>query len=30
MGAFEIQAGKIAVWRDYYDMASFHKQISGS
>jgi limonene-1,2-epoxide hydrolase len=29
MGAFEIQAGKIAVWRDYYDMASFHKQISG-
>jgi len=23
MGAFEIQAGKIAVWRDYYDMASF-------
>src|SRR5215471_997504 len=30
MGAFEIQAGKIAVWRDYYDMASFHKQLSGS
>jgi limonene-1,2-epoxide hydrolase len=30
MGAFEIRAGKIAVWRDYYDMASFHKQISGS
>src|SRR5262245_16352821 len=29
MGAFEIRAGKIAVWRDYYDMASFHKQISG-
>ena len=29
MAAFEIKAGKIAVWRDYYDMASFHKQISG-
>ena len=29
MGAFEIKAGKIAVWRDYYDMGSFHKQISG-
>ena len=29
MGAFEIKAGKIAVWRDYYDMSSFHKQISG-
>ena len=28
MGAFEIRAGKIAVWRDYYDMASFRKQIS--
>jgi limonene-1,2-epoxide hydrolase len=30
MGAFEIKAGKIAVWRDYYDMSSFHKQISGN
>ncbi|NOT54831.1 MAG: SnoaL-like domain-containing protein [Deltaproteobacteria bacterium] len=30
MGAFEIQGGKIAVWRDYYDMASFHKQLSGT
>lgn len=29
MGAFEIRGGKIAVWRDYYDMASFHEQISG-
>ena len=28
MGAFEIAAGKIAVWRDYYDMGSFTKQIS--
>jgi limonene-1,2-epoxide hydrolase len=30
MGAFEIRAGKIAVWRDYYDMASYEKQLSGS
>ncbi len=30
MGAFEIQGGKIAAWRDYYDMASFHKQLSGT
>lgn len=29
MGAFEIRAGKIAVWRDYYDMRSFLKQVSG-
>ncbi len=28
MAAFEIKEGKIAVWRDYYDMASFQKQIS--
>ena len=28
MAAFEIKGGKIAVWRDYYDMASFQKQIS--
>jgi len=28
MAAFEIRDGKIAVWRDYYDMASFQKQIS--
>jgi len=27
MGAFEIREGKIAVWRDYYDMGSFYKQI---
>ena len=27
MGAFEIRGGKIAVWRDYYDIASFQKQI---
>ena len=28
MAAFEIREGKIAVWRDYYDMATFQKQIS--
>ena len=28
MAAFEIQEGKIAVWRDYYDMATFQKQVS--
>ena len=28
MAAFEIKGGKIAVWRDYYDVASFQKQIS--
>jgi len=28
MAAFEIRGGKIAVWRDYYDMVSFQKQIS--
>ena len=28
MGSFYIQDGKIAIWRDYYDMASFKKQIS--
>ena len=30
MGAFEIREGKIAVWRDYYDMGSFYKQIGKS
>ena len=28
MGSFYIQDGKIAIWRDYYDMESFKKQIS--
>ena len=28
MAAFEIREGKIAVWRDYYDMATFQKQVS--
>ena len=26
MGVFEIRDGKIARWRDYFDMASFQKQ----
>jgi limonene-1,2-epoxide hydrolase len=27
-GVFEIQGGKIAKWRDYFDLASFTKQMS--
>ncbi|MGE0822758.1 MAG: limonene-1,2-epoxide hydrolase family protein [Candidatus Binatia bacterium] len=30
MAAFEIRNGKIAVWRDYYDMNTFFKQIKES
>ena len=30
MATFEIREGKIAVWRDYYDMFSFRKQLSQS
>ncbi len=29
MGVFEIRDGKIARWRDYFDMASFQKQMPG-
>jgi len=29
MGIFEIRDGKIARWRDYFDMASFQKQMPG-
>jgi limonene-1,2-epoxide hydrolase len=28
MGAFEIKDGKIAAWRDYFDLASWGKQVS--
>ena len=28
MGTFEIQGGKIAAWRDYFDMASWTKQMA--
>ena len=28
-GVFEIRGGKIARWRDYFDMASFQKQMPG-
>ena len=28
MGAFELRDGKIAAWRDYFDMASWTKQAS--
>ena len=27
MGAFEIRDGKISAWRDYFDMASFTRQL---
>lgn len=29
MGVFELRDGKIARWRDYFDMASFQKQMPG-
>jgi limonene-1,2-epoxide hydrolase len=29
MGAFELQGGKIAAWRDYFDMAQFQRQMAG-
>lgn len=29
MGAFEIRDGKIAAWRDYFDLADFQKQMAG-
>lgn len=27
MGAFELREGKIAAWRDYFDMAQFQRQL---
>lgn len=29
MGTFEIKNGKIAAWRDYFDLADFQKQMAG-
>ena len=29
MGAFEVRDGKIAAWRDYFDMAAWTKQTAG-
>ncbi len=29
MGAFEIRDGKIAVWRDYFDQATWTRQMQG-
>jgi len=29
MGAFEVRGGKIAAWRDYFDLATWTKQASG-
>ncbi|HJN92190.1 MAG TPA: limonene-1,2-epoxide hydrolase family protein [Dehalococcoidia bacterium] len=28
-GVFEVRDGKIAAWRDYFDMATFQKQMPG-
>jgi limonene-1,2-epoxide hydrolase len=28
MGAFDMRDGKIAAWRDYFDMATWQKQIA--
>jgi limonene-1,2-epoxide hydrolase len=28
-GVFEVRNGKISAWRDYFDLASFNKQMSG-
>jgi limonene-1,2-epoxide hydrolase len=30
MGVFEIRGGKIKAWRDYFDLAEFQSQMSGS
>ena len=29
MGVFEIRDGRIAAWRDYFDLAGFQKQMGG-
>jgi limonene-1,2-epoxide hydrolase len=29
MGAFDVRGGKIAAWRDYFDMATWTKQTTG-
>jgi limonene-1,2-epoxide hydrolase len=29
MGTFEVRDGKIAAWRDYFDLAQWTKQASG-
>lgn len=29
VGVFEIEAGKIKVWRDYFDMATYANQLKG-
>ncbi len=29
MGVFELRDGKIAAWRDYFDLATFQKQMTG-
>jgi limonene-1,2-epoxide hydrolase len=29
MGIFDVVEGKIAVWRDYFDMATWQRQVGG-
>jgi limonene-1,2-epoxide hydrolase len=29
MGTFEVRGGKIAAWRDYFDMKQFMDQMAG-
>jgi limonene-1,2-epoxide hydrolase len=29
MGSFEVEEGKIAAWRDYFDMKQFMDQMAG-
>jgi limonene-1,2-epoxide hydrolase len=29
MGTFEVHEGKIAAWRDYFDMNQFMSQLAG-
>jgi limonene-1,2-epoxide hydrolase len=30
MGSFELRAGKITAWRDYFDLAQFQRQLPGA
>ena len=30
MGSFELRGGKIAAWRDYFDLAQFQRQLPGA
>jgi limonene-1,2-epoxide hydrolase len=30
MGTFEVRAGKIAAWRDYFDLNQYMSQLQGA